>query len=80
MERQYSLYLPRDKGEKIVDQLTKKGVSWVAVRIKATIDSTRQTDGLQWNHMELLDVQFLVKDNKWSKWIVAEQQSAKQRI
>ena len=70
------LYLKRDvqAGRSIIDRIiteTRDSQTLKRARVKVTLVSGRYRDGEQWDHLELLDVQF-VKDNgdDWGPWLV----------
>jgi hypothetical protein len=68
------LYLPRDHGQVIIDQIVETEVKnkrrmYKLARVKVLIQPERYRRDKQWNMMEVVDVQFATKDFKdWNEW------------
>lgn len=79
----YHLYLPRDIGKKIADQLIANakeygnGPSLDLVRVRVRLDPGRYFEDRQWNMLEVSDLQFASDDFKsWKPWYLEKDRLA----
>jgi len=75
------LYLKRDGGREIAEKIASAPAAGMIVRVKATIRGLDEFRNIQWDMLELLDIQFRTDDRKWGSWNKsAEKKAAQKRI